>query len=276
MSCRPTACPCERPALLATPPFGPSAVRCLLCRLLTSPPRSRALLPTAQSGMPDRTGTSQGKTDRLRRTPPDLPPRPSMAVDFAITCSLVRPGWPRYPVLVHRAAALLHASFRPRLTATPLRLANPSPPSGWIEDFHLQAVSHARHTKNWPGTEVPGLVQQGGFTSGRRGTCRRRAPFSGVAPENLLNSLLHCSSVSTHISRSGDDWHQKKSQASHAVDAYRVECFFSLPASRASTRPPNRRLPRSGRAAHGSAPACSRQPPAVCESGGTALTSCGD
>ena len=24
---------------------------------------------------------------------------------------------------------------------------NPSPPSGWIEDFHLQAVVHARHTK---------------------------------------------------------------------------------------------------------------------------------
>src|SRR5215831_2471285 len=53
---------------------------------------------------------------------------------------------PRYPVLVHRAAVLLHASFRPRLATTPLRFANPSPPSGWIEDFHLQAVDHARHT----------------------------------------------------------------------------------------------------------------------------------
>jgi hypothetical protein len=29
---------------------------------------------------------------------------------------------------------------------TPLRFANPSPPSGWIEDFHLQAVVHTRHT----------------------------------------------------------------------------------------------------------------------------------
>jgi hypothetical protein len=28
-----------------------------------------------------------------------------------------------------------------------LRFPNPSPPSGWIEDFHLQAVVHARHTK---------------------------------------------------------------------------------------------------------------------------------
>ena len=46
-----------------------------------------------------------------------------------------------------RAAALLHASVRPRLATTPLRFANPSPPSGWIEDSHLLAVDHARHTK---------------------------------------------------------------------------------------------------------------------------------
>src|SRR5258707_6551366 len=71
-----------------------------------------------------------------------------MAVDFAIGCSLVRPGRPHYPLLVHRVAALLHASFRPRLATTPLRFANPSPPSGWIKDFHLQAVDHARHTAN--------------------------------------------------------------------------------------------------------------------------------
>ena len=35
----------------------------------------------------------------------------------------------RYPVLVHRAADLLHASFRRHLAITPLRFANPSPPS---------------------------------------------------------------------------------------------------------------------------------------------------
>ena len=55
-------------------------------------------------------------------------------------------GIASYPVLVHRVAALLHASFRPRLATTPLRFANPSPPSGWIEDFHLQAAEHAQHT----------------------------------------------------------------------------------------------------------------------------------
>src|ERR1700738_3986834 len=87
--------------------------------------------------------------------PPNLPPRSLMTVDFAISCSLVRPGRPRYPVLVHPAAALLHASFRPHLAMTPLRFANPSPPSGWIEDFHSQAVDHARHT-----TKPPGLASR--------------------------------------------------------------------------------------------------------------------
>lgn len=82
--------------------------------------------------------------------PPDLPPRPLMTVDFAISCSLVRPGRPRYPVFVHRAAALFHAFFRPHLAMTPLRFANPSPSSGWIEDFHLQAVVHTRHTTKRP------------------------------------------------------------------------------------------------------------------------------
>jgi hypothetical protein len=42
---------------------------------------------------------------------------------------------------------------------TPLRFANPSPPSGWIEDFHLQAVDHARHTTKKAG------VAAGLFTS---------------------------------------------------------------------------------------------------------------
>src|SRR4051794_11209794 len=53
-----------------------------------------------------------------------------------------------YPVSVRQVAALLHASFRPRLAATPLRFANTSPPSGCVGDLHPQAVEHARHTTN--------------------------------------------------------------------------------------------------------------------------------
>src|ERR1039458_3361452 len=82
--------------------------------------------------------------------PPDLPPTALMDMGFAIIGPLARCRRPHYPVLVHRLASLLHASFRPRLATTPLRFTIPSPPSGWEEDFHLQAVKHARHTKRKP------------------------------------------------------------------------------------------------------------------------------
>src|ERR1700692_4585548 len=52
------------------------------------------------------------------------------------------------PVLVHRLACLLHASFSPRLATRPLRFTNPSPPSGWVGDFHPQAIDPARHNRD--------------------------------------------------------------------------------------------------------------------------------
>jgi hypothetical protein len=129
------------------PTFGPSAKRAPptmpsadFCAAVRSPYDDLSLVAETQRRAPEVRSTA------FAARPPDLPPRPLMTLDFAITCPLVRPGRPRYPVLVHRAAALLHASFRPHLAMTPLRFANPSPPSGWIEDFHLQAVDHARHT----------------------------------------------------------------------------------------------------------------------------------
>jgi hypothetical protein len=51
------------------------------------------------------------------------------------------PTWDEWAVLRE-----VHASFRPCLATTPLRFANPSPPSGWVEDFHFQAAGHAQHT----------------------------------------------------------------------------------------------------------------------------------
>src|SRR5689334_10456904 len=92
------------------PPFGPSAARCRLLRpQLTSALRSDRLAAT-QSRCQDTAQTSVRPTAFAAR-PSDLPPRPLMATDFAILCSLVRPGRPRYPLLVHRAAALLRAFF---------------------------------------------------------------------------------------------------------------------------------------------------------------------
>src|SRR5215471_2823164 len=125
----------------ALPPIMPSADFCVAVR-----PPYDDLSPVA--------GT-QRRPPEVRPTaftarPPDLPLRPLMTVDFAINCSLVRPGRPRYPVNFPSGAALLHAVFRPHLAMTPLRFANPSPPSGWIEDFHLQAVVHTRHTIRRP------------------------------------------------------------------------------------------------------------------------------
>ena len=78
-----------------------------------------------------------------------------MDMDFAGPCTLVRPLSASYPVSVRQIAALLNASFRRRLTTTPLRFTSPSPPSGWAEDFHLQAVSHARHTRRVEGCPPP-------------------------------------------------------------------------------------------------------------------------
>src|SRR5207249_11541621 len=62
--------------------------------------------------------------------PPNL--QPASLMDMGFACQLpARPTpYASYPVLVHRLALLLHASFRPRLTTTPLRFANSSPPSG--------------------------------------------------------------------------------------------------------------------------------------------------
>src|SRR5690349_25034538 len=72
-----------------------------------------------------------------------------MDVGFAAIGQLARTLPASYPVLVHRLASLLCASFRPRLAASvisPLRFAITSRPSRCEEDLHLLAVEHARHT----------------------------------------------------------------------------------------------------------------------------------
>ncbi len=90
--------------------------------------------------------TSRGKFDNLRRTPAKF-----TAPDFDGygLCYLkpTRPaGTASYSVSVRQVTALLHASLEPCLAATLLRFANTSPPSGCVEDSHLQVIEHARHT----------------------------------------------------------------------------------------------------------------------------------
>jgi hypothetical protein len=161
----PSILPAFRPSAKLVPPTMPSADFCVAVR---SPGDNLSLVAETQHRSPEVRPTA------FAARPPDLPPRPLMVVDFAITCSLVRPGRPRYPVLVHRTATLLHAFFRPHLAMTPLRFANPSPPSGWIEDFHLQAVIRTRHTnKKGPGL-FPGLHRFGVVTNS---PCRPCHPY---------------------------------------------------------------------------------------------------
>src|SRR4029077_3540412 len=50
-----------------------------------------------------------------------------------------------YPSSVRQVAVLLRTAFRRHLAMTPLCFANPSPPSGWIGDFHPQAIEHPGH-----------------------------------------------------------------------------------------------------------------------------------
>ena len=125
-----------------------TVVPCLLPSSQTnnlSPAQRTSRFP--QSPVHDTQQTSRGKSDRLHRTPAKFT---AMALDGYGLRDLVltRPTiTASYLVPVRRVAALLHASFRPRLTTTSLRFANPSPPSVWVEDFHLQAAEHARHTQ---------------------------------------------------------------------------------------------------------------------------------
>ena len=79
--------------------------------------------------------------------PPDL--QHMILMDGGLRCVwATRPTCTAYyPIPVRRVADLLHASFRLASRATPLRFANPSPPSSWIRDLHPQVEKHAWQTK---------------------------------------------------------------------------------------------------------------------------------
>src|SRR5262245_3199653 len=150
-----------------------------------------------------------------------------MAVDFAIIGSLVRPGRPRYPVLVHRAAALLHASFRPHLAMTPLRFANPSPPSGWIEDFHLRAVVHARHTEKKPSR----FRREGAFS----------ATFSKASSRKVVAGFRKRSRSNNKLGRDDDSKksHPALARADSRAPALMVGLARLLPIGRRADRNPH-------------------------------------
>jgi len=89
---------------------------------------------------------SRSKLDHLHRTPAEFTAQDLDGYGLRSSWP-ARPAWAAsYSVSVRQVAALLHASSGPHLAVTPLRFANTSPPSGCVEDLHLQVVEHVRHT----------------------------------------------------------------------------------------------------------------------------------
>src|SRR5215471_13473415 len=85
---------------------------------------------------------------------------------------------------------------------TPLRFANPSPSSGWIEDLHLQTVVHTRHTLKRPAAGAAGLARQdselrhGDHDFGHRFGTSRRAPLGAAdAATDLGRRAAHALSA---------------------------------------------------------------------------------
>jgi hypothetical protein len=71
-----------------------------------------------------------------------------MDMDFAVggplvRCSRLVPGY--CPSTRTFAKRFLQTS---PCDDSPCVVANPSPPSGWVKDFHLQATEHAQHTSS--------------------------------------------------------------------------------------------------------------------------------
>jgi hypothetical protein len=95
--------------------------------------------------------------------PPDLPPVPLMDVGFAIICSLAR-NRPQIQFLsiASRVVAALLSDLASRLGPC-ASVTNPSLPSRWVEDFHLQAIetcsAHIKVAGHRPGhkTSLPYL-----------------------------------------------------------------------------------------------------------------------
>ena len=78
------------------------------------------------------------------------------------------------------------------LATTPLRFANPSPPSGWIEDLHLQAVGHARHTRRSRASGLTCSLAEAirgfvlGFCCRSAAVCRKSFVFSSLPIRKVL------------------------------------------------------------------------------------------
>ena len=117
----------------------------LLCPLLTSALRSGCLSTSSVTEATQDSSPGVSST-AFRAQSPALRSASLMEVDFAVRSPLVR----RSRLITGFCPST--RTFAPRFLQTsprgdsPCVFANPSPPSGWVEDFHLQATEHAQHT----------------------------------------------------------------------------------------------------------------------------------
>jgi hypothetical protein len=126
-------------------PHEPDRRTDLLRPLLTSALRSNGLstISVARATQSRSPGVSPAAFDA---SSPNLRLASLMDTDFAVSCPLFRR---RRLVFGFCPSTLI---FVPCFLQTPPRggspciITRPSPPSGWSEDFHLQAAVHAQHT----------------------------------------------------------------------------------------------------------------------------------
>src|SRR5712692_214683 len=89
---------------------------------------------------------SWGKLSRLPCTVAESTLRTLMDTDFAVSCPLVR-CWRLLSGFCPSTRTFDPCFLRtPSRGGSPCIITRPSPPSGWPEDFHLQAAEHAQHT----------------------------------------------------------------------------------------------------------------------------------
>ena len=144
----------------------------LLRPLLTSALRSDRL-STASVAAATQSRSPGVSSAAFRARSPDLRFAPLMDMDFAVSRPLVR----RLRLISGFCPST--RTFAPRFLQTPPRdgspcaFASPSPPSGWAEDFHLQAAEHAQHT-----------------TNPLRGSSLRRGPKSQRFPKPSLRAPI--------------------------------------------------------------------------------------
>jgi len=113
--------------------------------MLTSTLRS-GCLPAASVAAATQSRPPGVSSAAFRAQSPNLRFAPLMDMDFAVSSPLVR----HWRLLSGFCPST--RTFAPRFLQTsprgdsPCVIASPSPPSGWAEDFHLQAAEHAQHT----------------------------------------------------------------------------------------------------------------------------------